>query len=115
MCNIEESDRDTIISSLCLHSVILMSKAELDQLIDGLKCLEILELLKSSNPCVSHKLFFRSTANILTVEYIYDLFSPSLSSVMSNTRDKEEAQLFNWSNFLQLISGTTRHGIIVLD
>lgn len=114
MCNIEESDRDTIISSLCLHSVILMSKAELDQLIDGLKCLEILELLRS-NPCVSHKLFVRSTANILTVEYIYDLFSPSLSSVMSNTRDKEEAQLFNWSNFLQLISGTTRHGIIVID
>lgn len=105
--SIAESEKDDIISSLCLHFVILTSKAELDGLVNGLKSLEVLSLIQS-NPNTSRKLFVRSTDNnVLTADLLYDMFSAELSPLMSNTRDKKEAQLFNWSNFLHFVEGMT--------
>ena len=44
--NIRDIERSSIVSSLCLHFVILSVKAELDDLVNGLKSLDILSLVR---------------------------------------------------------------------
>ena len=73
-------------------------------MVHGLKSLEVLSLAKS-NPIISCQLFVQGIHKILTAESMYDLFTAELSPPMSNQRDKEEAHLFNWLNFLQYVEG----------
>lgn len=54
--SIQDSDKESVISSLCLHFVLLASKAELDETVHGLKSLDVLSLVKS-NPIISRQLF----------------------------------------------------------
>ncbi len=98
---IQDRDRKDIISSLCLKFVILAVKAELDQLVEGLKTLDILTLVKN-NP-VSAKILFIHEPIYLTGESLYDMFRLDISNSMSNNRDVEEAQLLNWANFLEYV------------
>ena len=79
-----ESDRKDIVSSFCLKFVILTVKAELDQLVEGLK---ILNLIQQS-------LFIHEDVP-LNGDTLYDMFRCELSNYMSNQRDVEEAQLLN--------------------
>ena len=51
--NIRDVECEGIILSLCLHYVILSAKAELDEMVNGLKSLEILSLVRS-NPVVAY-------------------------------------------------------------
>ena len=102
--SIRDAEREGIISSLCLHFVILSAKAELDEMVNGLKSLEILSLVRS-NPAIARQLFVRGTPKPLTSDSLYDTFTPELSPPMSNWRDKEEAQLLNWTNFLGFVEG----------
>ena len=102
--NIRDVEREGIISSLCLHFVILSAKAELDEMVNGLKSLEILTLVRS-NPGVVRQLFVKGTPKPLTADSLYDMFTPELSPPMSNWREKEEAQLLNWTNFLGFVEG----------
>jgi hypothetical protein len=101
---IREVEREDIISSICLHFVILSAKAELDEMVNGLKSLEVLTLVRS-NPGVSRQLFVKGNPTPLTADSLYDMFTPELSPPMSNGREKEEAQLLNWTNFLGFVEG----------
>lgn len=112
--NIRDIEREGIISSLCLHFVVLSAKAELDDLVDGLKSLEILSLVRN-NPQVARQLFVKGTPKPLTADSIYDMFTPVLSPQMSNLREKEEAQLLNWSNFLGFVEGTFTYSIMLMQ
>ena len=53
---IRECDRERIINNFCLKFVILVAKAELDQLLEGLKSLDMLSLIRNY-PASSQKLF----------------------------------------------------------
>ena len=99
--NIQSVEREGIISSLCLHYVILSAKAELDML-NGLKSLEILTLVRN-NPGAARQLV-KSTPKPITADTLYDMFTPDLSPAMSNSREKE-AQPLNWTNFLGFVEG----------
>lgn len=101
--SIQDADREGIISSLCLHFVLLTSKAELDDMLEGLKCLGVLTLIRN-NPVVTRQLFIKGSPKHLTAEEMFDMFTPNLSPQMSNLRDKE-AQLMNWANFLEVVEG----------
>ena len=102
---IRETDRDGIVSSICLHFVVLATKAELDQLVDGLNALGVLSLVKN-NPILGRQLFVQGSPKELTAMILYDMLPAELSPPMSNGRDEEEAQLMNWINFLQFVEGT---------
>lgn len=91
---IRDVDRDSIISSICLHYTILVSKAELDDMIKGLKSLDVLSLLRR-NPAATCDLFLHKTMTPLTAESLYSMFTAILSPQMSNYREKEESQLMN--------------------
>ena len=97
---------EDIISALCLHFVVLSIKAELDDLVNGLKSLDVLSLVRE-NPVLARQLFVKGIQECLTADTLYDMFTADLSPPMSNGRDKEEAQLMNWSDFL-LFVGSTR-------
>ena len=86
--NIRDVEREGIISSLCLHFVILSAKAELDEMVNGLKSLEILSLVRS-NPVVARQFFVKGTPKPLTADSLYDMFTLELSPPMSNGREKE--------------------------
>lgn len=57
-------DRVILVQSLTLHHVILESKAEIDQFIDGLKCFGILDNIKEHPLLLKSFLCLRT--NILT-------------------------------------------------
>ena len=97
---IRDNDREDTISSISLHFVILMAKAELDQLINGLNALGVLTLVRN-NPKLSRQLFVQGSPKELTAHMLYDT---DLSPSMSNVRDKE-AQLMNLMIFLQFVEG----------
>ena len=100
--SIQDSDREGIISSLCLHYVVLASKAELDDMVEGLKSLGVLSLIRD-NPIMARQLFVKHEQP-LTAEILFDTFSAAdLSPQMSNVRDQEEKQLMNWANFLEFV------------
>lgn len=101
---IQDADREGIISSLCLHFVVLATKAELDDLVNGLKLLDVLTLIREY-PVLARQLFVKGNPKCLTADSLYDLFTADLSPPMSNWRDKEEAQLMNWAHFLQFVEG----------
>ena len=83
-----------------------MVKAELDQLLDGLKELGVLGLMHiRDNPNEATNLFVHNTAKQLTADKVFDFFVAHLSPPMSNARDTQEAQVLHWANFLQLVEG----------
>lgn len=94
-----EHDRENIISALCLKSVILTSKAELDQLLEGLQALDMLSLIRS-HPCTK-QLFIHVSMALTGVE----MFKADLSPEMSNSRELEECQLLHWARFLEYVGG----------
>ena len=73
-------------------------------MVEGLKSLGILTLFRN-NPLIARQLLTQGTPKPLTSESLYDMFTPELSPPMSNCRDKEEAQLLNWANFLEFVDG----------
>lgn len=97
-------DQEGIISALCLHFTTLCVKAELDQLVDGLNCLGVLSFVRA-NPAVSRSLFTLGATPPLSGECVFDMFQARLSPTGSNAREREEAQLVHWANFLELVEG----------
>ena len=66
-------------------------KAQIDQIMDGWKCLGIDELIKSfkSYPSKMHRLF-TSRPEPLTSDSLFDMFQSKLSPLGSNQREDEE-------------------------
>lgn len=71
-------------------------------MVNGLESLGVLQLIRE-NPILTRKLFVKGSLKCLTAESVYDIFAADLSPPMSNWREKEEAQLLNWANFLEYI------------
>ena len=66
------SDRDFIVQFFAKHFTVVRVKAQLDQMIDGLKGLGIYDLIKA-NPRSMHKLFTPKVATI-TSDVVINLF-----------------------------------------
>ena len=98
------SDRDGLVQSFALHYSVFNVKAELDQLLDGMKTLGVLDLIRS-NPNTMRQLFVAGGEPVLTADSMFDLFKGVLSPLGSNQRDKEELVIVHWSNYLQQIEG----------
>ena len=78
-------------------------KAELDDLKQGLSELGIISLLQKY-PITLRPLFV-ATYDVLTADFIQDIFKPMYSLSGSNQREKEEETVMYWINFLQEIEG----------
>ncbi len=103
--SLQLSDRDAIVESMATHFSILSVKAELDQLIEGLKVLDVLNLYRDY-PKIMRPLLIYNKPKSLTSDYILDVFKPLLSINGSNVQEKEEAILLQWTNYVQLIEGS---------
>ena len=98
------SKRYDLISSIAKHFSIYVVKSELDQMICGIaETLHALELIRE-NATLFRPLFVYSQ-KIYSANDIYDIFSPKLSPDGSNRREREEAVIMLWINFLQDIQG----------
>ena len=81
-------DRKQIVQSTANYFTVVRVKAQIDQIVDGLKCLEINELIKSY-PASMHRLFV-SQPEPLTSDSVFNLFQSKLSPLGSNRREDEE-------------------------
>ena len=88
---------------MCMHYIILIVKAELDQVVSGLQTLDVLSLLRES-PTVTRPLLVFSPMT-LSAEDIFDMFKPLLSPPGSNARELEEDRLMKWMHFLECVAG----------
>ena len=102
--SIAAKDQTAIVSAIALHYTILVVKAELDQLVQGLETLGILSLLRN-HPTSARPLLTHSDARPLTAGDVFDMFQPQLSPPGSNAREREEDQLIKWLNFLEQVEG----------
>ena len=102
--SLQLTDRDSMVQSMATHYSVLSVKAELDQLIDGLKVLGVLDLLRNY-PKVMRPLLLCKKPVCLTSDYVIDMFKPVMSLPGSNQREKEEALTLHWVNYVQLIEG----------
>ena len=96
-------DLDQIVQAFATHFAIISVKAELDQIVDGLKGWEVLQLIRS-NPNKMRQLFLHEEIHI-TADIMFNMFRSNLSPTGSNQRELEEAVLLKWANYLQMIEG----------
>lgn len=94
------SDRDCIVQFFAKHFTVVRVKAQLDQMIDGLKALGIYDLIKA-NPRSMHKLFTSKPAPITSD--VINLFQMRFSPEGSNRREDEEQVVMFWVHFLEMI------------
>ena len=104
-------DLDRIVQAFATHFAVICVKAELDQLADGLKTLDIFDLLRS-NPNKMRQLFVNENPDSLTADKMLDMFLSNLSPLGSNRRESEEAVVMKWVNYLQMIEGTQTNGLV---
>ena len=102
--SITMAKKDDVISAIAKHYCIVICKAELDQLIEGLSTLQVLDLVRS-NPDVMRELFIYVEPKKLSSDYIIDLFTPSYSPQGCNRREFEEAAVMKWIQFIEIIEG----------
>ena len=102
--SITVANRDTIISAIAKHFSVIVCKAELDQLIEGLSTLSVLDLIRG-NPGILRQLFVYIKPRKICADYVIDLFSPSYSPTGSNSREQEEAAIMRWIDFIETIAG----------
>ena len=101
--NVTLSGRDRIVRSIVTHYAILGVKAQLDQLIEGLKVLGIFDMIKAYPHTVYSLL--QSQPEPMTATCMIDLFQPRFSEQGSNKREKEEEMMMYWIQMLELIGG----------
>ena len=65
-CSLQQKDRQSVLRMLCLHHCLLVIKAELDQLCEGLCTLGVLDEIKR-NPQLFAKFFLSKENEDLTV------------------------------------------------
>ncbi len=98
-------DRETIVSSIALHHGILAVKAELDQILCGLSVtLNALTLIRD-NAVLMRPLFVYEERPPPKADAVYDMFPATFSASGSNIREKEEATMMVWNDFLQMVQG----------
>lgn len=88
-----------LVRAICIHSCIVPIKAELDQLGEGLKLFDVLDLVQK-RPILMKELFACSGSSTLTVNSMLPLFEIDYSPEGSNARETEEAAVVHWNEFL---------------
>ena len=97
------ADCPDITSAISFHYGILVVKAELDQILCGLsETLNVLDLIRK-NPVVMRPMFVHQARPLLTADDVYDMIPPRFSVPGSNRREKEEATMMLWVEYLKLI------------
>ena len=102
-------DRKWIVSLVSKYYTIVLPKAQIDQIIEGLGVLGMHELMKQ-NPNAFHKLLCEPSV-LLNADYILTTFTADFSEMGSNKRDTEEQAVIYWVNFIQLIEGMLHLGL----
>lgn len=98
------TDKEKVISAVCLHHAVLGSLAELEQLRRGLQTARF-SVLMEHHVSLFRQLFFHQEKAI-TSDFIQDLFTVTYSSPGSNNRLREEAIMMNWVSYLQDLEGS---------
>lgn len=97
-------EKEDIMKSLSLHYLIYANRAEIDQLMDGLKTLGVLQLMQQ-HPSLFKPLLLSSAKPSLTSSQMVKLFQPIWSVAGSNQREKEELIILNWTTYLDETQG----------
>ncbi len=94
-------DRKQVVHYIANYFTVIRVKAQTDEIIEGLKCLGIDELIKCY-PFIMYHLFI-SQPEPLTSESVFNLFLARLSPEGSNKREDEEQIIMYWNYLLELI------------
>ena len=97
------AEKEKIISAVCLHSSILSTLAELEQLRRGLQTAKF-SLLMEQHPAF-FKPYFLHSSEVISADFIQDLFSVQYSLAGSNRRAIEEKLMINWISYLKDLEG----------
>lgn len=92
-----------ITETVCVEYLIHRNVAEIQQFMDGLDVLGIGALLKSYPECF--KEMFIHTPKVVTAHDLDKLFIPQFSPHGSNIREKEEAIVLNWKDYIYEAEG----------
>ena len=103
---IELSDKKKIIDALCLHYVILVSLAELEQLRRGLAIQKFNSLMESVPQAVRKA--FEPPIQEISSAFIHDMYTALYSPTGSNKRVIEESIMMSWVRYLQYVEGEIR-------
>ena len=96
------------------HFAVLEVKAELDQLLSGLSStLGVLELVRG-DPVLMKDLFIHTPTSPMTADDMYDAFNICYSLNGSNNREREEATIMLWVQFLPCIERKMALYILIL-
>ena len=96
-------DVSEITEIVCVEYLIHRNIAEIQQFMDGLNVLGIATLLKSHPK--RFKEIFVHTPKVVTTHDLDKLFVPQFSPRGSNIREKEEAIVLNWKDYIYEAEG----------
>lgn len=98
-------DLPQLIRSFCLHFVLYSAKSELDSIKEGLTILGLLSVMQKHSTQFL-PLFLGSNRPKLTFDTLLGLFKvKEWSPQGSNSREPEEAVIFNWENYVREAEG----------
>jgi hypothetical protein len=94
--SLQQKDKQSVLRMLCLHHCLLVIKAELDQLCEGLCTLGVLDEIKR-NPQFFAQFFLSEGSEDLTADYVRSLFEQKSFS-KKGTTDGEKRKLHTCSS-----------------
>ena len=98
-------DVPRLVRSFCLHFIIYSAKSELDQVKEGLGTVNLLSVMQN-NSSQFLPMFLGSYRTELTADTLLGLFTvKEWSPEGSNSREAEEAVMFNWENYIRETEG----------
>ena len=100
--SINLSNRSQLIGNIAKHYSVILCKAEIDQIIEGLTTHKVLDLIRE-NPATMRQLFVCMPPQNITADYILQLFMENFSPLGSNSRSAEEATAIHWVHLVEQI------------
>ena len=97
------TDKEKVVSAVCLHYALLGSLAELEQLKRGLQTVRFTLLMERY--AYHLKQLFLHSKKPVTADFIQDLFKVEYSDPGCNNRVQEEAIMISWVSYLQDLEG----------
>ena len=96
--NLSLSDREKVVSALCLHYTVFSCLAELEQLCRGLSTFQF-SMLVECHTNLFRPLFINKV-ECISASFLQDMWNAELSAPGSNKRIIEEQLTMCWINFL---------------
>ena len=103
-CSVLFRQRDVIVQDLVMHYLVHSCKTELDQLKQGCSELGVLSLLRT-HPTLLRPLLILEGKPKLTARFVAAKFAVKWSLPGSNLREKEEAVVMGWREYLDGVEG----------